>query len=426
MSAAPASTWSTHQLSEFLVAVTACTDRNAALGCAVQWAAESVEAEVAAVVSRHVVVDSVGFPRGRAPLTALFAVARGERHTLELRTGELLDAAAVAVDDPPGHLVVGRTGSGGFSVEELGLLRAMARCLSMTLRIIDVLESERTARAESEARMQENMTLLAMLQERQMLFERLSKIQASISRRAPLPEVLDSIVGGAHELLREEVVALRLLDRDNPGYIHIASSVGLSRAMLAALQRTPVTQGAGGRAIVEDRLVTIQSYQESEHAIAEFKKSGITCSMAAPVHENGMPIGSIVVASYDPQRTYSDNERDMLLALAHHASIALNDAKAMDEMRHMAYHDALTGLPNRALFVEHLERAVANAGRTGSTLAVVFLDLDRFKFVNDSLGHNIGDRLLEAVALRLRGTLRASDLAARLSGDEFAILVENT
>jgi diguanylate cyclase (GGDEF)-like protein len=405
MQIAASSTWSTQQLAEFLVAVTACTDRDAAVRCAVQWAAESVDAEVAAVLSQGRVLESLGFPRGTAPESVLAEVAAGERHSIELRSGAALDAASVPVDDPAGSLVVGRSGPGGFGADELALLRAMSRSLSMTLRLLDT---------------------VALLQERQRLFERLSKIQASISRRAPLPDVLDAIVKGAHELLGDEVVALRLIDRENPDYIRIASAVGLSRALLTAMRSSPVTEGAGGRAIVEDRLVTFQSYQQEALAIPEFKQAEIACAMAAPVHENAKPIGSIVVASYNPQRVYSDNERDMLLAFAHHASIALNDATAMDRMRHMAFHDPLTSLPNRALFVEQLDRALANAARARTTLAVLFVDLDRFKLVNDSLGHTIGDRLLEAVAARLRGALRAADLAARLSGDEFAVLIENT
>jgi diguanylate cyclase (GGDEF)-like protein len=90
-------------------------------------------------------------------------------------------------------------------------------------------------------------------------------------------------------------------------------------------------------------------------------------------------------------------------------------------IRYMALHDALTGLPNRSLLEDLLAHAMALASRNGKRVAVLMLDLDRFKSVNDSFGHHIGDRLLEAVAVRLRNCLRESDIVARLGGDEFVI-----
>ena len=97
-----------------------------------------------------------------------------------------------------------------------------------------------------------------------------------------------------------------------------------------------------------------------------------------------------------------------------------------EELKHQAFHDALSGLANRALFVDRLEHAVARAARSLTSLAVLFLDLDDFKLVNDSLGHAVGDELLVAVAERLMGSLRSGDTAARFGGDEFAVLLEAT
>lgn len=97
-----------------------------------------------------------------------------------------------------------------------------------------------------------------------------------------------------------------------------------------------------------------------------------------------------------------------------------------ETVRHQAYHDALTGLPNRSLFQDRLLQALSLARRSGQGAAVLYLDLDRFKHVNDTLGHAAGDTLLTELAQRMRGVLRAEDTLARMSGDEFTVLLPGT
>jgi diguanylate cyclase (GGDEF)-like protein/PAS domain S-box-containing protein len=97
--------------------------------------------------------------------------------------------------------------------------------------------------------------------------------------------------------------------------------------------------------------------------------------------------------------------------------------RAEEQIEYQAYHDALTGLPNRRLFRDRLTVALAHSRRLQSTLAVMFLDLDRFKYVNDTLGHSLGDELLKAVAARLHAALREEDSIARMGGDEFTVLL---
>jgi diguanylate cyclase (GGDEF)-like protein/PAS domain S-box-containing protein len=99
---------------------------------------------------------------------------------------------------------------------------------------------------------------------------------------------------------------------------------------------------------------------------------------------------------------------------------------AEQQLHHDAFHDALTGLPNRALFMDHLKLAIARSRRNATTkFAVLYLDLDRFKVINDSLGHTIGDQLLVGIADRLKKNLRPGDTVARLGGDEFTVLIED-
>ena len=96
-----------------------------------------------------------------------------------------------------------------------------------------------------------------------------------------------------------------------------------------------------------------------------------------------------------------------------------------EQLKHQASHDHLTGLHNQASFYEHLSRALSRARRQESMLALLFIDLDDFKLVNDSLGHQEGDRVLREVAERLKGCLREEEMAARLGGDEFVVVLED-
>jgi diguanylate cyclase (GGDEF)-like protein/PAS domain S-box-containing protein len=129
------------------------------------------------------------------------------------------------------------------------------------------------------------------------------------------------------------------------------------------------------------------------------------------------------------ERTLEVNQRANELDRLNTSLRAISDGleekvrQRTEELAHRAHHDYLTGLPNRALFEERLERAVASAQRYGRRLAVLFLDLDGFKAVNDTHGHDAGDRVLKQVASRLPAGLRSSDTLARFGGDEFVVLV---
>src|SRR4051794_1238166 len=147
--------------------------------------------------------------------------------------------------------------------------------------------------------------------------------------------------------------------------------------------------------------------------------------MSAPVSRDGVICGTLNVGSRTPGRRYGTDERDVLLAFAEHASLALTDARNHSDAVHRALHDPLTNLPNRSLFLDRLHGAEQRAARSGSAVGVLFLDLDGFKTINDSLGHGRGDELLISVAQRLSCSLRAGDTAARLGGDEFAVLLED-
>jgi diguanylate cyclase (GGDEF)-like protein len=375
-----------------------------ALDRGLERVSEALESEFCAIVSGGRVDASCGFAAGEVPVGDLVEIAEGRSHTLTC--GGLVSTGAVSVplDDAfDGRLVLARVGA-NFTPDEMHLVRGMARVLALATRMLGSIDA---------------------LRERQTLLERLSRIQRSIVQRAALAEVLHGIVTGAAELLGDEVVGLRLVEPHNPSEMALVASSGIPEEMLGELKRARVGEGIGGRAIAEGMLVVEERYQSSGQGIDVYRQAGLQAAMAAPVHENGVAVGSLVVASYRPGRSYSETEQEVLISFAEHASLALTDARNFEDAMHQAFHDSLTGLPNRALFLDRVEHAEARVARTGSSVAVVFLDLDDFKKVNDRLGHVAGDELLVLVAGRLRRCLRPSDTAARFGGDEFALLLED-
>lgn len=110
--------------------------------------------------------------------------------------------------------------------------------------------------------------------------------------------------------------------------------------------------------------------------------------------------------------------------LKHRVHRMLQAANAQRRIQHLAYHDSLTGLPNRMLFMDRIDQAISRAQREERQFALLFIDIDHFKVINDSMGHDAGDQLLNLISIRLRDTLRKSDTVARLGGDEFTVIIE--
>jgi diguanylate cyclase (GGDEF)-like protein len=147
---------------------------------------------------------------------------------------------------------------------------------------------------------------------------------------------------------------------------------------------------------------------------------------AGPIVLDDGPAGYLVAAvRHEPERMTGD----VLLAhrfagLTGQAAVALRNSRLLDQIRHQSLHDALTGLPNRALILDRAQHLLARAHRHHVPTAALFIDLDGFKEVNDTLGHLVGDQLLSAVADRLKTAVRTSDTVGRLGGDEFVVLAE--
>lgn len=148
--------------------------------------------------------------------------------------------------------------------------------------------------------------------------------------------------------------------------------------------------------------------------------SGFSVSIPGPERAFGVIGGHV-----REQRTFSADDASFLQSVANVLGAAIERSRAEADLHHRATHDPLTGLANRTLLVDQLGAALRSRSETGKRPAVLFLDIDRFKLVNDSLGHEIGDRVLVALSSRLQETLREGDTLARFGGDEFVVLLDH-
>ena len=406
--ALPASSWSTQQLTELLAVMGTARTRRAALRLAVERAAEAVEAEIAAVVIERRVVAQVGFGRGGTARHVVRAVLDGDEALEVTGLGNCRAAAGRLEGEMNAWLVVVRAGDEGFTGEDRALLRGMARILSLALGNLRLLGKERGARRTSERR--------------QRLLEALAGVQRMIVDRAPQSNILDRLVSDVARLVGDSIVGLRLARPD--GVLEAVATHGAEPDAFDALAGSQAGIGAGGLAFAEDRLVVIEDYSHHPAAVPALVERGLQAAAAAPIRADGRAIGSLVVASPRRGRRYGPTELEALTAFAEHASLAITDAERTRQMLHSAVHDALTGLPNRTLLSDRLAQRLVQARRPRPPAAVLFIDIDHLKRVNDTLGHPAGDMVLVEVARRLSGAVRQTDTVARLSGDEFTVLLD--
>lgn len=253
------------------------------------------------------------------------------------------------------------------------------------------------------------------------------KVLELIATGDSLDSVLDEICSTVEQLIPHAATAVMLLDESGsqlriksspslPGFNLREDSLALNGSLTTCTRAFQTRTLAVTHDIRQDE--SWQSWRDTATRLQ------IAACWAQPI-----------VAAYDevvgvfacyPQHTGSPNEseRQLLQRMAHLASIALERHRRMERIRFLALHDPLTGLPNRSLLNEHLGRNLRRAHREGQQFALMFIDLDGFKLINDRHGHDAGDDLLSVLAGRMTDQLRGTDTCARIGGDEFVVMLE--
>ncbi|MFL5846991.1 MAG: putative bifunctional diguanylate cyclase/phosphodiesterase [Solirubrobacteraceae bacterium] len=248
---------------------------------------------------------------------------------------------------------------------------------------------------------------------------------ARFSREALEPDGLGHLPAAAARLLHEafgvDCADVLLLGPDGQS-LNVAAAAGWRLDIVgnSALHVDP--SSLTGRALLSSEPVFADEHPGLTRS-SDLAREGIRSTLLMPLRGRDEAYGLIAVHSRLP-RAFSASDAAQFEAVAGVLAGAVDRGRAADRLRHQAYHDDLTGQPNRHLFMERLDGALGRARKERTTLAVLFLDLDNFKVLNDSLGHQAGDSVLVALVPRLRKALYLSDTIARFGGDEFVLLCE--
>jgi diguanylate cyclase (GGDEF)-like protein len=248
----------------------------------------------------------------------------------------------------------------------------------------------------------------------------LDELDALLLPGGDYESVIDQVLTRVRAVTRANNVGLALVDPGIVGHgrLYVVNSEGgapvnrvmLDPAMVAALREA-------------DEGLTIASFEPGRHSFLEpLHCSGSTCFWVWPVMASDELAAILTVAYVEPPQT-SDRIADTGMLCAQRLGLSLSNSARAERLYRQAHFDPLTQLPNRQLFREQLQEELHHAERDGTAGALLYIDLDHFKRVNDSLGHEAGDKLLAFVAQRLQGCVKEGDTVARLGGDEFTVIL---
>jgi diguanylate cyclase (GGDEF)-like protein len=344
-------------------------------------------------------VHSAGLPEDEVPALAATLLAGGD-----------LGPGAVVVEVASFRRTHGRLAAlygarYGAMGDEASMLTAYAGHAAAALDLLIALEEARQEAARASA-------LLELAHE-------LAAAADATAVTEVVAEALPRIVGCTR-------ASLMLWD-PGAGVLRASAAMGMSEEQRALLQGAELRPEDTPELIgmLTDRTPRILDDSTSSPVLRRLLKGISSADVVAVPLLAGNTFLGVATAGWEAGEAPPSLAGDVLVRLrgvGDQASTALQKARLLETVSHQASHDGLTGLPNRTLFLERLENALVDAGRRAH-VGVLFSDLDRFKEVNDTLGHAAGDELLRQVAARLRATVRPGDTVGRLSGDEFAIIL---
>jgi diguanylate cyclase (GGDEF)-like protein len=314
---------------------------------------------------------------------------------------------------------------GAFTPELIELLRRLAVNVSFALDNFD--------REDEKAGIEEQKQRLTRM------FAALSATNEAIMRAKSRSELFDLVCEAAANGGRFTSTSIGLARTDEDFLDIVAASgptaVKSKSTRLSVKDDCPEGRGISGIAFRTGKPCISNDYLTDPRGTVfhESVRSDGACAVAAfPLFNGGQPVGILLFCAAE-RDAFTPGSVDLLQRIADNIAFALDNfdradekTKADERIEYLASHDGLTGLPNREMFNHLLQAAMVTARHHQLQFAMLFIDLDRFKIINDSLGHEAGDALLVETARRLRDNLRTDDIVARLGGDEFVVILEHS
>ena len=248
----------------------------------------------------------------------------------------------------------------------------------------------------------------------------LAKIDQLILSSESLEQVIDTVLAQTRTILPCDAVGMILLDQETPDLGHLYMATYDNDDDGASLSRVPTSEKEREWLLDHRKGQFLDSVEMN--ILSPFRTEGLEKTLVFPILR-GEALAGALVFGFHREAEASEESRQAACDLAHRLAVALSASEREAALFNQAHFDALTGLPNRQLCHDRLQQALAQARRDEHQMAVLFLDLDGFKSINDSMGHPSGDRLLCEAASRLSACLRDSDTVARLGGDEFVVIL---
>ncbi|MCV2421165.1 putative bifunctional diguanylate cyclase/phosphodiesterase [Paucibacter sp. DJ2R-2] len=258
--------------------------------------------------------------------------------------------------------------------------------------------------------------------ERESVAQLQNQVLEAVAMGRPLPVVMDLLCRRVEALAPDVICSVLAVDA--PGHLHPLAAPSLPFSYSSALEGVQIGPSVGSCGTAAWRKQAVQVRDIATDPLwADYKELALAAGLGAcwstPILLDGSRVAATFALYYREAREVAPFHRRMVEACAQLCSVALKHDEHLRQIERLAYFDGVTGLPNRSLFHDRMGQALPVAMLSGSPAALLLLDLDRFKTVNDSFGHAIGDEVLRQVATRLQACLREADTLARFGGDEF-------